>query len=56
MRLLRAGADKVAVNTAAVERPHLVSELATELGSQCVVVAVDARSALDETTGKRLNA
>jgi cyclase len=53
MRLLRAGADKVAVNTAAVERPHLVSELATELGSQCVVVAVDARSALDETTGKR---
>jgi cyclase len=41
--LLRAGADKVAVNTAAVERPQLVGELARELGSQCVVVAVDAR-------------
>ena len=43
MRLLRAGADKVAINTAAVERPELVSELAAELGSQCVVVAIDAR-------------
>ena len=44
MRLLRAGADKVAVNTAALERPELVSELAGDLGSQCVVVAIDARS------------
>jgi imidazole glycerol-phosphate synthase subunit HisF len=42
-RLLRAGADKVGVNTAAVERPALVAELAAEFGSQCVVVAVDAR-------------
>jgi cyclase len=42
-RLLRAGADKVSVNTAAVERPELVSELAREFGAQCVVVAVDAR-------------
>jgi imidazole glycerol-phosphate synthase subunit HisF len=42
-RLLRAGAEKVAVNTAAVERPELVSELATEFGAQCVVVAIDAR-------------
>ena len=41
--LLRAGADKVAVNTAAIERPLLVSELADEFGAQCVVVAVDAR-------------
>jgi cyclase len=41
--LLRAGADKVTVNTAAVERPALVTELAHELGAQCVVVAVDAR-------------
>ncbi len=41
--LLRAGADKVGVNTAAVDRPDLVSELADEFGSQCVVVAVDAR-------------
>jgi cyclase len=42
-RLLRAGADKVGVNTAAVDRPALIAELADEFGSQCVVVAVDAR-------------
>ncbi len=42
-RLLRAGADKVAVNTMAVQRPALVREMAAELGSQCVVVAIDAR-------------
>lgn len=42
--LLRAGADKVGVNTAAVDRPELVAELAAEFGSQCVVVAVDARA------------
>ena len=41
--LLRAGADKVGVNTAAVDRPELVAELADEFGAQCVVVAVDAR-------------
>jgi cyclase len=42
-QLLRAGADKVSVNTAAVNRPSLVAELAAEFGAQCVVVAVDAR-------------
>lgn len=42
-RLLRAGADKVGVNTAAVERPELVAEIAAEFGAQCVVVAIDAR-------------
>jgi cyclase len=42
-RLLRAGADKVGVNTAAVERPDLVGEIAAEFGAQCVVVAIDAR-------------
>jgi cyclase len=42
-RLLRAGADKVGVNTAAVKRPSLVSELSAEFGAQCVVVAIDAR-------------
>jgi len=42
-RLLRAGADKVGVNTAAVVRPELVTELAGEFGTQCVVVAIDAR-------------
>jgi cyclase len=44
-RLLRAGADKVAVNTAAVARHQLVAELAAEFGAQCVVVAIDARAA-----------
>jgi cyclase len=42
-RLLRAGADKVSVNTSAVSRPELVSELSREFGAQCVVVAIDAR-------------
>ena len=42
-RLLRAGADKVAVNTAAVERPELVRDIADEFGGQCAVVAIDAR-------------
>jgi len=44
-RLLRAGADKVAVNTAAIARPALLSELSARFGSQCVVVSVDARRA-----------
>ena len=43
-RLLRAGADKVAVNTAAIERPSLVRDIADEFGTQCAVVAIDARS------------
>ena len=42
-RLLRAGADKVAVNTAAVERPELVAELSGTFGAQCIVIAIDAR-------------
>ncbi|MGA2528281.1 MAG: imidazole glycerol phosphate synthase subunit HisF [Acidimicrobiales bacterium] len=41
--LLRAGADKVAVNSAAVAAPELIKELAGEFGAQCVVVAIDAR-------------
>jgi cyclase len=41
--LLMAGAEKVSVNTAAVERPELISEIADEFGSQCVVLAIDAR-------------
>jgi cyclase len=41
--LLAAGADKVAVNSAALERPQLVAELAARLGSQAVVVAIDAQ-------------
>lgn len=42
-RMLRAGADKVAVNTAAVQDPDLVGRLAERFGRQCVVVAIDAR-------------
>ncbi|MDQ3908000.1 MAG: imidazole glycerol phosphate synthase subunit HisF [Acidobacteriota bacterium] len=41
--ILRAGADKVSLNTAAVERPELISEVAETFGSQCAVVAIDAR-------------
>jgi cyclase len=41
--LLNAGADKISVNSAAVKRPELLNELAAEFGSQCVVLAVDAR-------------
>jgi imidazole glycerol-phosphate synthase subunit HisF len=41
--LLRAGADKVSLNTAAIARPSLVAEAATRFGSQCVVLSVDAR-------------
>jgi imidazole glycerol-phosphate synthase subunit HisF len=42
-KLLRAGADKVSLNTAAVERPALLREAAERFGSQCVVLSVDAR-------------
>ncbi|WP_193607080.1 imidazole glycerol phosphate synthase subunit HisF [Nocardioides lijunqiniae] len=44
-RLLRAGADKVAVNTAAIHRPELVAEIADRFGSQVLVLSVDARRA-----------
>jgi cyclase len=47
-RLLRAGADKVSVNTAAVERPELISEIASEFGAQCVVCAIDAKHRPDQ--------
>ena len=45
--LLEAGADKVSLNTAAVERPELIGEIAGRFGSQCAVVAIDARKADD---------
>ncbi len=41
--LLKAGADKVTVNSAAVKRPELISELAGQFGNQCIVVAIDTR-------------
>jgi imidazole glycerol-phosphate synthase subunit HisF len=42
--VLRAGADKVTVNTAAVARPHLISEMSREFGAQAVVLAIDAKA------------
>ena len=42
-RLLNAGADKVSINTAAVQNPQLVAEAAAKVGSQCIVVAIDAK-------------
>jgi cyclase len=50
-RLLRAGADKVSVNSAVVARPELVAEIAAEFGSQCAVVAIDARRRTDGADG-----
>jgi imidazole glycerol-phosphate synthase subunit HisF len=48
-RFLAAGADKVGVNTAAVERPELITEMSSRFGAQCTVVAVDAAAASDLT-------
>ncbi len=45
--MLRAGADKVSVNTAAVQRPALLSEIAAEFGAQCCVCAIDAKRRID---------
>jgi len=42
-RLLRAGADKIGINTAAVKNPQLISDGARKFGSQCIVVAIDAK-------------
>jgi len=53
-RMLRAGADKVSVNTAAVERPELITEIASEFGVQCVVCAIDAKRRVDDTSGRHV--
>ncbi|NDU77124.1 imidazole glycerol phosphate synthase subunit HisF [Actinomadura sp. DSM 109109] len=50
-RLLRAGADKVSVNTAAIARPEFLREAAHRFGSQCVVLSVDARRAAGTPSG-----
>ena len=50
-RLLRAGADKVAVNTAAIRRPELVAEIADRFGNQVLVLSVDARRAAGTESG-----
>lgn len=47
--ILREGADKIAVNTAAILNPNLISEAADKFGSQCVVVAIDAKRRADGT-------
>ena len=48
--LISAGADKVSINSAAVKRPQLISEIAGEFGSQCVVLAIDTKFHDDEWT------
>ena len=50
-RLLRAGADKVGINTAAIARPEFLTEAAERFGSQCIVLSVDARRAADQPSG-----
>ncbi len=50
-RLLRAGADKVAVNTAAIQRPELVAEIADRFGNQVLVLSLDARRASGTDSG-----
>ncbi|HNC04754.1 MAG TPA: imidazole glycerol phosphate synthase subunit HisF [Solirubrobacterales bacterium] len=53
--VLNAGADKVAVNSAALNRPELLTELAAVFGSQCVVIAIDAKRNEDGSYGVFLN-
>ncbi|HOV68248.1 MAG TPA: HisA/HisF-related TIM barrel protein, partial [Methanoregulaceae archaeon] len=50
-QILRAGADKVSINTSAVERPALITEGARAFGTQCIVVAVDVRRNLEPNPG-----
>lgn len=47
--ILKAGADKVSVNTAALKRPELISEAANRFGSKCIVIAIDAKKRKDES-------
>ena len=47
--LLREGADKISINSSAIDRPELISEAADKFGSQCVVVAIDAKRREDGT-------
>ncbi len=51
-RLLDAGADKVSVNSAAIRRPDLITEIAQSFGNQCIVVAIDARQTIDPQNGE----
>lgn len=51
-KTLRAGADKVSMNTSAVENPELISEAARSFGTQCIVVAIDVKRRVDGGEGK----
>jgi len=51
-RMLKAGADKVSINTAAVQNPKLITEGAEKFGSQCIVVAIDAKRLKNGTDAK----
>ena len=53
-RLLKAGADKVSLNTAAVTRPDLISQAAAQFGNQCIVVAIDAKRVANNDAAKRV--
>ena len=55
-RLLNAGADKVSINTAAVQNPELVAEASARFGAQCIVVAIDARRRVDSTNAQQRRA
>jgi len=55
-RLLRAGADKISLNTAAIARPELLAEAAERFGSQCIVLSVDARRHEDQPSGFEVTA
>jgi cyclase len=55
-RLLNAGADKVSINTAAINNPSLVSNAADRFGSQCIVVAIDAKKTGKDCFDNELNA
>jgi cyclase len=50
-KLLRAGADKVGINTAAIARPELLHEAASQFGAQCIVLSIDARRAANTDSG-----
>jgi imidazole glycerol-phosphate synthase subunit HisF len=50
--ILKSGADKVSLNTAAIQNPHLITEAAEKFGSQCVVLAIDARRQLKPGDGR----
>ena len=52
--ILRAGADKVSINTSAIENPQLIQESAERFGSQCIVVAIDARREAEQKSSAKV--